>query len=453
MTPGRGGELLRFLERHQLVLLGFLVFLLALSLRLSYLAHTEFDQPVRADARKYVTYALNLINHGVYSQALSDAPVPDSQVTPGYPLFLAAIIKMSGSHGQAYNNILFIQALLGAATAVLVLLIGWRCLPRPLAVAAGLLTALSPHLISLGALLLTETLFTFLLAAALLALVLARGCQRLWPYLLAGLVIGLACLVRPALLLFPLLALPLLLTGQAAVSRKLIAGAVLGGVLICWLPWSAWSRLAVSVDSGQPGLAISSFVFGSYPDLVYRDPRLRGFPYREDPQYEAMVGDAATGLRVVGQRAMARPWRYLHWYVLGKPVMFWSWSILVGQGDIHVYPVKGSWYQKSRLAEASRSVMRVFHPLLLMAGLLATALLLVRLWRRQLSEADWPLLLMAGLLIYFTAVHAALGPLPRYSIPLRPELYLVACAGLLQVGLWARQLMGHLRRAVRLNPS
>ncbi len=54
---------------NNIVVLGTLaaIFILGLFLRFGVLAGTVVDTPVRADARKYVTYAYNLSHFDVYS--------------------------------------------------------------------------------------------------------------------------------------------------------------------------------------------------------------------------------------------------------------------------------------------------------------------------------------------------------------------------------------------------
>jgi 4-amino-4-deoxy-L-arabinose transferase-like glycosyltransferase len=94
------------------------------------------------------------------------------------------------------------QSLLGAATVVLVYLIAIDRFNRRVAVVAGLGMALAPMTGYFAAVLLTETLFTFLLTLA----VFLWGREK---RALAGVVLGLAALTRPVILLF-IIALPLL---------------------------------------------------------------------------------------------------------------------------------------------------------------------------------------------------------------------------------------------------
>ncbi len=98
--------------------------------------------------------------------------------------------------------ILLVQSLLGAATVALVYLIARDRFSRAVAVVASLGMALAPMTGYFTAVILTETLFTFLLTLAIFS----WGREK---RVLAGVAFGLAALTRPGLLPF-IAALPLL---------------------------------------------------------------------------------------------------------------------------------------------------------------------------------------------------------------------------------------------------
>ncbi|MBD3867904.1 MAG: glycosyltransferase family 39 protein [Acidobacteria bacterium] len=406
-----------------------LIFVFALVIRLAYNSNTVVDNPVRADARKYVTYAMNLTHLGIYSQDYTQNPAPDCQVTPGYPLFLAAMIATSDSFDEAYRRILFVQALLGALTVAMAFALARSFLPTgPAGIAAGL-TAISPHLITTGGYLLTETLFTTLLLGALLALVMAAKSGKVGILITASVCFGIAALVRPSMLLFPVFIIPLVLLRWPHRNRVLTCLILICGVLICWMPWTLYSRLTVPPDSAKAGLASAAFAMGTYPDLIYKDPRYRGYPYYEDSEYQKMSSSFTYTLQVLRVRASEAPSKYLKWYTLGKPAMFWAWDILVGAGGIHIYPVITSPYTENVLARASSRIMELLHPILLSLTALGLLAMIPTIIRRPKSGAGTyfaPAIPYLAIL-YFTLLHAALTPLPRYAIPLKPLLYATAC--------------------------
>jgi hypothetical protein len=102
--------------------------------------------------------------------------------------------------------------------------------------------------------------------------------------------------------------------------------------------------------------------------------------------------------------------------------MLWDWDILTGQGDVFVYPVKSSLYHKSKIALASRSIMKALHPLLFYVALFGVVLIF---FAKKKYQDIVPFVLYA-VLVYVSAVYVVLQSEARYAIPLRPEMYLCA---------------------------
>jgi len=91
---------------------------------------------------------------------------------PGYSVFLAGLYTVGLDSLRAVR---VVQALLDTATVLLIMLLGWRLFGRRAGVAAGAVAALEPLLVFFSGMVLTETLFTFLLTGSLVALVASRG--------------------------------------------------------------------------------------------------------------------------------------------------------------------------------------------------------------------------------------------------------------------------------------
>lgn len=394
--------------------------LFALWLRGDYLRSIVVEEPLRADAAKYVRIALNLHRHGVYTH-LADTSRPDYAITPGLPLLLYALHDGGTDLIVLYQRTLLLQAVLSALSVSLLFLLARRHLGMGSSLAAALLATGAPHLVVATGYVLTETLFVFVMLLALLVLDRARSPGA---FAAAGLLFGLAALVRPVIVLFPLL-ITAWMAWRPAAAGCAAAVALLAG---CVLVWALWSGVRASApESGTPGesLALAALVFGSYPDLVHEDHALRGAPNRDDPLYEAMVRDPELALHALSGRIAAEPARYLRWYLLGKPVTFWEWSILAGAGGPFVYPVRDSVYHHDGLRRFSLTLYRNLHPLLVVTGLLWLPVLM---WhaRRQRSLSPG-LFALAALPWYFTLVHTALTPLPRYSVPMHPLIFLGTC--------------------------
>ena len=166
---------------------------------------------------------------------------------PGYPLMLAAVYGVAGPDHQAVR---LVQAILGAATVVLVYLLALRVRPSAASL-AGLAAALYPPLLASANEVMSECLFTGLLVAALWAAVEGRHRSgRRWA-LGTGALIALAGLTRPV----GLLAAPAVLAVAAWEDR-----AALGAWLRRWaLPLGA--GLVVTL---APWTARNAFVHGAF---------------------------------------------------------------------------------------------------------------------------------------------------------------------------------------------
>src|SRR6266849_3811602 len=169
------------------------------------------------DSKTYARIARNLLEQHSYSDAEAPPYEPTLIRLPGYPLFLAAIYKVFG-HG---NNgaVRIAQALIDTATCGLIALLGFYWEPdeerkRATAIAALALAAVCPFTAIYSATVLTEVPTMFLAVAICVAATLAfrktfttedtegsKGNrsfkQSLLCWLIAGLLGGLAVLIRP----------------------------------------------------------------------------------------------------------------------------------------------------------------------------------------------------------------------------------------------------------------
>ena len=396
-----------------------------LMLRTQYLIHTQVNSPIRADAAQYTIYAYNLNTHGVFSKTLADSPVPDAYRSPGYPILLSQIITWAPD--AFYPTTLYVQAILSALTAGLTFLAGLFFLPLGWALAGGILVAISPHLMSLTGYVLTETLTAFwmILGFYLWFTALERGSKKFWMG--AGLAWGMAVLTNETLLFFPFFAVGIWTFFQFKNSSKSHRPAMAGILIfiLCLslfpLGWQIRNQMNLPPEAERGShRARATLIHGSYPEFILDDPARKYYPHYGDPEYPAMVESAPHMLQVLTDRIMDRPWRYLSWYLFEKPYYVWSWDILQGQGDVYIYPVNTSWYQTVTWANVTRLFMKLTHPLILIITALGFVLAISYGSGNNPPFHLW----MFGICIYVTLVYTVFAPWPRYTIPLRPELYL-----------------------------
>lgn len=212
------------------------------------------------DAPFYIELAWNWLRNGVYGAVIDGRLVPLDTRVPGYPAFLAAIFRVAGNSSRA---VMLAQAVVDLATCFLVALIAARLAPEiarcRVAIAGLWLAALCPFTANYTAVVLTETLVTFLTALAILLLV--EACEHesfvapssaprgLSPWFLGGVVAGFGALVRPETPLL-LVAAGLVLLAKwwrpvhwAKLARAGVLMAV--GLVLPLLPWAArnWRSL------------------------------------------------------------------------------------------------------------------------------------------------------------------------------------------------------------------
>ena len=152
--------------------------------------------------------------------------------TPGYPAFLAGVYAVSGQSVQAAAAV---QIALDVGLCFLVYLLGVRLCSRRVGLIAAAVQAVSPAAVAASVRVLSESLFALLLTGAVLLLVDHFGRARLRTAVLAGVLMGLACLVRPIGLPAAVIAAALLLCRIRQWRSALAFAAALGAILAPWV--------------------------------------------------------------------------------------------------------------------------------------------------------------------------------------------------------------------------
>ena len=374
------------LNKQVLTIRWLLIFLIVSAgdlLRVAYISNTLIVDPIRADAAYHLVYANNLLEDATFSKDMSDDPVPDSYWAPGYPVFLAAVIKVSELLSvDTYNAILYCQLLLGVGTIFLCFLLAVSFLPGYWPLLPAFLVALSPHLVSLASYVLTETLFGFLLILALWTLSKAMAGSSCVRWLWAGMSFALAYMVNPvSLFLAPLLALVLVLTarigGAELPIRELyrVLAIFLAPLVIISMLWSI--RSAVSVPAGQQTASnrlLTNLVTGMYPD--YHEKWRASIMEPEKKVVLPGAGESyGTFLSVLSERFLQNPLQMVTWYSIQKPILLWDWDIRTGVGEIYIYRVEYSLYHTSIPAIVSYIFMAALHPWLLLGSIIGLVFL------------------------------------------------------------------------------
>jgi len=256
---------------------------------------------------------------------------------------------------------------------------------------------------------------------------LAQNKSRLHA-LIAGLVLGVLLLIRPTMLYFIAFLIPAFFVFFQKKKAWVLAVFLIIGFGVTYGPWVLRNKL---VHPKKSSLAIATIHKGMYPNLIYNnDSKTYGFPNLFDPLWEKRQGMSSV-LREIFRRFKNEPLEYLRWYLIGKPSMFFSWDMIVGMGDVFIYPVHTSpYHQHQGLFGLSHRVMKSLHGLLTVIALATATVVWFPITKRILSDSALIVSRFVSLVvIYFILVHIVGTPLPRYSVPLRPFIYGLSMLG------------------------
>ncbi len=207
-----------------------------------------------SDSKSYIWPADALLTHGTYAVSPQDPGTPATLRTPGYPLFIAAVYGLAGRYTAA---VVLAQIVLSMGTLVLVCSLASELWDRHIGQLAALLLALDITSFVYSLWLLTETLFTFLLTAALVCGVrFRRSAPQLRWCALFGLAFTASVLVRPIAyyLIGPLALWVILVCVQQLAGLRRSAAAVIAFVIPFVLFVGGW-QLRNELRTGVPVLS------------------------------------------------------------------------------------------------------------------------------------------------------------------------------------------------------
>jgi 4-amino-4-deoxy-L-arabinose transferase-like glycosyltransferase len=246
-APRRFWGRLPFLRRLSPWEFAFLlsVFLLALALRLAWIAYANEDP---TDGRFGDDLFFDFMARGLAAGKgyLGAAYQQSALWPPGYSLTLAGIYK---AFGHTILGAKVLNAVAGAATPLLVYFIGGRVFSKKVGGVAAVMMAVFPGQVYFSTLLLTESVFSFFSTLLLLlTLVWMTRAKPIWPPALVviGVVFGWAALMRSEALI--LLIVALIAWKLVAPSWRRFAGQgalVVFGAAIAITPWMVRNAIAM----------------------------------------------------------------------------------------------------------------------------------------------------------------------------------------------------------------
>jgi 4-amino-4-deoxy-L-arabinose transferase-like glycosyltransferase len=418
---------------------------LALLVRLFYVRTAIVDHPLRGDAVQYFAYALNLVDHHIFSIVSPDGIAkPDSFRDPGYPLFLALMVKLFGRGQPFYLAVLDAQCVLSALTVGMYAWLARRWLGTAAAVAAGSCLALWPHLITLSGYVLSETVLGFLFASGLCALQLASDRHsRSWATV-AGLAFAAAALTNAVVL--PLAPLFAAIAAWRDSTRRTLWLAFLFAATLPCAAWMIRGAMLPSSLAASDRIAMN-FAQGSWPEyhrawykaLELDDAESKAVLADIDSDVRRLSSQPTAALGAIAKRFADQPARYLAWYA-SKPAELWGWTIGIGAGDIYVFPTSNSPLSGHGVLRATTDLIYLINPLVTLLAMIGTAATACKPRHREPA-----LLFAAAGVIFVTAVYGILQSDARYAVPYRGAECLMAALGV--------KSLYHIGRRVRRTTS
>ena len=376
------------------------------------------------DELAYVTLGQRLATRGIYEGG-ERWPL---RWPPGAPAFFAAayLVDHSAAHPAPRPDIpsaYWAQALAGAATILVVFALA-AGIAGPLAGLIGAAaTAFYPPLVTMTADLLSEPAGTLALAAPVLAFVWALRGESAWRYALAGLLLGVATLVRADFLFLPLV-LALLVRRRGPVL------ALIGCAALVVVPWSVY----ISARAHHPTLVTTGdapvlFIGTCLPcdgtliglkqtygeEARRRDRALRTVPDSRLPASAVLDAIAARHPERDRESALREESLSNLGHDVAHPIAY---------AGMELRKLRQLWLRPSRIGTSERlAAVTVLHIALILPAFAGLILGLVRARSPGLTA-------IALVLAYGTAVHLLTTADSRYNLPLVPLLFAGGAAGL-----------------------
>ena len=405
--------------------LGWLVFALALALRVAYIFEADasplFEHPA-VDAKTYTHHAQRLaagnwlgVGEGPFWQP------------PLYPYFLGAVKVLFPE--SFFYAVRFVQALLGALVCAMSWWIGRALFNPAVGLLAGIGAALCGPLIFFDGELLPASLAAFVDLLALVVLLRVWRRPSRWGFLGAGAAFGVGALAVPTVLTFAV-AVPIVLLWRAPCRQGLIwTGAFALGVILAVTP-VAWRNWAIGGD----GVGISynagiNLYIGNNPDYAETVAIRPGWEWDDLVTQPARAGIERPSAK--SAYFAERAWDYIK----GDPT---GWLGLMGHklGAFWHGDERGRnqpiyfWRTYSNVLSASLWKAGIAFPFGLVAPLALWGMLLSL---RRIGPT-WPLLYALSYCLGVVAFFVA----ARYRVPVLPVLLVFAAYGLWALWDWVR---------------
>ncbi|WP_380023833.1 ArnT family glycosyltransferase [Effusibacillus consociatus] len=352
---------------------------------------------LQSDDREYLKTAQIWLETGMFTY--NDPNRPTVFITPGFPAFIAILMKFIGNGFVLEQTIRILQAVMVIAGLYFLFLIGKRMFSEKAALLAVILSTFYPPLWLVSNLILTESMFVFVLMLLVYVAIRAMETPSYKWGVLFGLVWVLTVYIRPTIALWPGLFFLLLLYWRQIPWAKLVKiGVVTAFVLIlCLSPW--WVRnyhvsggqfIPLTKSGGNP------LLLGTFPYHLPSIEEQRTW-HKTENLWENDEFDSKWAKQRIKEGFQNSFWFYLKWYTIGKFSKFW-----------------GEPFYWLPILSIPKALVWSYHLLLVVLGFIG-------MWFSVKNRGAVAVMVLCG---YFTLLHMIYLAHERYSVPLMPFLAL-----------------------------
>jgi 4-amino-4-deoxy-L-arabinose transferase-like glycosyltransferase len=334
--------------------------------------------------------------------------------TPIYPLFLAVCYWF---FGHSYAAVQYIQAFVGSTVIPLTFILAKRFTDMKSSLLAAVIVALIPALIYQVPIIYTEVLYTPLLLLTTLSLLWAIEEPKIRRFVLAGALLGISTLCRPATAFLPLI-LPLIMPRNWGIKKQAILFMVYTCAMVGVIaPWTYHNYRTYNIFMPF-GLSLTT-LWGGSPEFYHimrmkKNAKIRVWEEELNPERNGGIDPLTIdGDRYFNDRAIAsilsEPKIYA-WYSLQKLAYFWIGHPAAYYDWPHDIPLR-PYFTVNQIAVH-------FGVRLLLLTSTITGLIILRHRLRDFVT-------VLAIIGYFMLVYAILNPVARYSTPLYPILAVI----------------------------
>lgn len=288
---------------------------------------------------------------------------PTLFIMPGYPLFLAAIVKIFGGGSTGLIAIRLAQLVLQCISLYVLYFLAKELVNKKVAIIACILTVIYlPEYVAAN-LILTEVLFKTIYIILLYFAVIAIKENKTKYYVFSGIAWALVCLVRPNAAVFPLFIIIFWIVKKYSIKDMIKYTSIVFVIFVAiFSPW--WIRnyqltdkfVLFTQSSANPKL-LGSFIRWGAPSFYKDIPEEYKYNDFIEGKYLSETEQNNLANYIMKRGFQEEPLKYTYWYTLGKTE--------------ELYKEAYYWKPIFRVSEERMNFMHISYIILGILGLLA----------------------------------------------------------------------------------